>query len=93
MAKTIDGGAQPTVHMTIQAMIARAQRHADQTGKSVGLTYDLAKDVISLVDLTTVNLAELNATAALCARFFRIVTPASDTGCPRAVPARPAECR
>lgn len=93
MARTIDDGMQPTVQMTIQAMIVRAQRHADHTGTSVGLTYDLAKDVISLVDLTTLNLADLDTTAALRARFFRIITPMSGAASPRAVPARTAECR
>ena len=93
MANTIDGGTPPTAHMSIQAMIVRAQRHADQTGKSVGVSYDLAKDVISLVDLTTVNLAALDSASALRARFFRIVTPTAGTGhgCP--APVRTADCR
>lgn len=93
MAKRIDDGAPPTVHMTIQAMIGRAQRHADQTGKSVGLTYDLVKDVISLVDLTTVNLGDLSTAAALRARFFRIITPTSHTDCAGTFAARTADCR
>jgi hypothetical protein len=93
MANTIDGGTPPTAHMSIQAMIVRAQRHADQTGKSIGVSYDLAKDVIGLVDLTTVNLAALDTASALRARFFRIVTPASNTGCGHAATGRTAECR
>ena len=90
MAERIDDGAPPTVHTTIQAMIGRAQRHADRTGKSVGVTYDLIKDVIGLVDLSTINLADLSTAAALRARFFRIVTPSPHTGGAGALLARPA---
>ncbi|MDH3704175.1 MAG: hypothetical protein OEU46_22990 [Alphaproteobacteria bacterium] len=52
MAQRIDDGTQPTAHSAVQAMIVRAQHAADQTGKRVGLSFDLMKDQIELVDLS-----------------------------------------
>ena len=68
MAQRIDNGTQPTAHTAVQAMIVRAQQVADQTGKRVGLTFDLMRDQIELVDLS----AETSEEAVL----FRTVSPA-----------------
>jgi len=51
MAYRIDDGVQPTAHTAIQAMIVRGQQAADQTGKSVGVHYDLATDQVSLIEI------------------------------------------
>ena len=70
MARSIDGGLEPTAHSAVQAMIVRAQQLADQSGKSVGLVYDLTKDEISLVDIADSDAAGVD--------FVRIMTPAED---------------
>mgnify|MGYP000078655031 CR=1 FL=1 len=49
MAQRIDDGMQPTAHTAVQAMIVRAQQVADQTGKDIGVHFDLAEDQVSLV--------------------------------------------
>jgi len=51
MASRIDNGIQPTAHTAVQAMIVRAQQAADQTGKPVGVHYDLTADQVSLVEI------------------------------------------
>lgn len=51
MAQRIDNGMQPTAHTAVQAMIVRAQQAADQSGKAVGVHYDLAADQVSLVEV------------------------------------------
>ncbi|MCG8545737.1 MAG: hypothetical protein MJE12_16165 [Alphaproteobacteria bacterium] len=70
MARSIDGGLEPTAHSAVQAMIVRAQQLADQSGKSVGLVYDLTKDEISLVDIADSDAAGLD--------FVRVLVPAED---------------
>jgi hypothetical protein len=70
MAQRIDDGTQPTAHTAVQAMIVRAQHAADQTGKRVGLAYDLIKDQIELVDLSAETPEE--------AVIFRTVVPAME---------------
>lgn len=52
MANRIDNGLQPTAHTAVQAMIVRAQQVADESGKAVGVYYDLATDQVSLVEIT-----------------------------------------
>ncbi len=51
MANRIDNGVQPTADTAIQAMIVRAHQVADQTGKAIGVHYDLATDQVSLVEI------------------------------------------
>lgn len=51
MAQRIDDGVQPTAHTAVQAMIVRAQQVADQTGKAIGVHFDLAEDQVSLVEI------------------------------------------
>ena len=70
MARRIDGGLEPSAHSAIQAMIVRAQQLADQTGKSVGLAYDLTNDEISLLDI--------DGSDAQGLEFLRIMIPAND---------------
>ena len=74
MAQRIDNGTQPTAHSAVQAMIVRAQHAADQTGKRVGLTYDLMRDQIELVDLS--------AGAPEEAVIFRTVVPVHKLSAP-----------
>lgn len=52
MASRIDNGLQPTAHTAVQAMIVRAQQVADESGKAVGVHYDLTTDQVSLVEIT-----------------------------------------
>ena len=68
MASRIDDGSQPTAHTAIQAMIVRAHQVADQTGKAVGVHYDLGTDQISLV--------EIGPDVATETAFLRIASPA-----------------
>jgi hypothetical protein len=68
MANRIDAGVQPTAHTAVQAMIVRAQQAADQTGKAVGVRYDLASDEISLIEITPETPKEIS--------FVRIASPA-----------------
>jgi hypothetical protein len=68
MANRIDAGVQPTAHTAVQAMIVRAQQAADQTGKAIGVRYDLATDEISLIEITPDVARELT--------FVRIAAPA-----------------
>jgi hypothetical protein len=68
MANRIDSGVQPTAHTAVQAMIVRAQQVADQTGKAIGVRYDLASDELSLVEITPESAKE--------ATFIRIAAPA-----------------
>jgi hypothetical protein len=68
MANRIDDGVQPTAHTAVQAMIVRAQQAADQTGKAVGVHYDLAADQVSLVEITPDTPKEVT--------FLRVATPA-----------------
>jgi hypothetical protein len=68
MANRIDTGVQPTAHTAVQAMIVRAQQLADQTGKAVGVRYDLASDEISLVEISPDMPKEIS--------FVRIASPA-----------------
>jgi len=70
MAQRIDDGTQPTAHSAVQAMIVRAQHAANQTGKRVGLAFNLMTDEITLVDLS--------AGAPEEAVFFRTVARTSD---------------
>ena len=51
-------------------MIVRAQQLADQSGKSVGLAYDLAKDEISLVDIADSDAEGLD--------FVRVLVPTEE---------------
>lgn len=51
MAQRIDDGVQPTAHTAVQAMIVRAQQVADQTGKAIGVHFDLQEDQVSLVEI------------------------------------------
>jgi hypothetical protein len=67
MASRIDTGIQPTAHTAVQAMIVRAQQVADQTGKAVGVRYDLASDEISLVEISPDMPKEIS--------FVRIASP------------------
>lgn len=67
MAQRIDNGVQPTAHTAVQAMIVRAQQAADQTGKVVGVHYDLEADQVSLV--------EVGPDAPTDVTFVRIVSP------------------
>jgi len=68
MAYRIDNGEQPTAHTAIQAMIVRAQQAADQTGKAVGVHYDLSTDQVSLVEVGPDVPAEIV--------FLRVAAPA-----------------
>ncbi len=68
MANRIDDGVQPTAHTAVQAMIVRAQQAADQTGKAVGVRYDLASDEISLIEIGPETPKEIS--------FVRVVSPA-----------------
>ena len=68
MANRIDTGVQPTAHTAVQAMIVRAQQVADQSGKAVGVRYDLASDEISLIEITPDVPKEVS--------FLRIAAPA-----------------
>jgi hypothetical protein len=68
MANRIDAGVQPTAHTAVQAMIVRAQQAADQTGKAIGVRYDLTTDEISLIEITPDVARELS--------FVRIAAPA-----------------
>lgn len=67
MAQRIDNGVQPTAHTAVQAMIVRAQQAADQTGKVVGVHYDLEADQVSLV--------EVGPDAPADVTYIRIVSP------------------
>ncbi len=68
MASRIDAGVQPTAHTAVQAMIVRAQQVADQTGKAVGVRYDLTSDEITLIEITPETPKEIT--------FVRIAAPA-----------------
>jgi hypothetical protein len=68
MAYRVDDGEQPTAHTAIQAMIVRGQQAADQTGKPVGVHYDLAADQVSLVEIGPDMPAEIV--------FLRVAVPA-----------------
>ena len=68
MASRIDSGVQPTAHTAVQAMIVRAQQVADQTGKAVGVRYDLTSDEITLIEITPETPKEI--------AFVRIAAPA-----------------
>ena len=69
MANRIDDGVQPTAHTAVQAMIVRAQQVADQTGKAVGVRYDLASDEISLVEIGPETPKKIS--------FVRVASPAT----------------
>lgn len=79
MAQRIDNGTQPTAHSAVQAMIVRAQHAADETGKRVGLVYDLMRDQIEMVDLS--------AGAPEEAVIFRTVVPVRKLSAPESDPA------
>lgn len=68
MAQRIDNDMQPTAHTAVQTMIVRAQQAADQTGKAVGVHYDLAADQVSLVEVGPDVPADVT--------FIRIASPA-----------------
>ena len=70
MANRIDNGVQPTAHTAVQAMIVRAQHVADQSGKAVGVHYDLATDQVSLVEITPDVPKDVT--------FLRIAAPAGE---------------
>jgi hypothetical protein len=67
MASRIDDGADFMAHTVIHTMVVRMQQIADQTGKSIGLIYDLAADRIRFVEMGS---GGFDASA-----IFRIVTP------------------
>ncbi|MPY73839.1 MAG: hypothetical protein GEU87_06240 [Alphaproteobacteria bacterium] len=68
MANRIDSGVQPTAHTAVQAMIVRAQQVADQTGKAIGVRYDLEADELSLIEITP--------EVAMETSFVRVAAPA-----------------
>ncbi|MGD8809798.1 MAG: hypothetical protein PVG24_09340 [Gammaproteobacteria bacterium] len=76
MASRIDNGIQPTAHTAVQAMIVRAQQVADESGKAVGVHYDLATDQVSLVEITP--------DVPKDATFLRVAAPVD--GIPAAAP-------
>jgi hypothetical protein len=67
MAQRIDGGVQPTAHTAIQAMIVRAKQAAEQSGKAVGVHYDLEADQVSLI--------EVGPDAPVGVTFLHVVSP------------------
>jgi hypothetical protein len=67
MASRIDGNAETMAHTMIHAVIVRMQGVADQTGKSIGLIYDLSADRIRFVDTDSGGFDR--------SAIFRIVTP------------------
>jgi len=67
MASRIDGTAEMMAHTVIHAMVVRMQLIADQTGKSIGLIYDLSADRIRFVDTESGGFDR--------SAIFRIVTP------------------
>ena len=79
MANRIDDGVQPTAHTALQAMIVRAQQLADQSGKTVGVHYDLDADQISLV--------EIGPDAPADVTFVRIAAPHGGVALAAAKPA------
>jgi hypothetical protein len=67
MASRIDGTAETMAHTVIHAVIVRMQGVADQTGKSIGLIYDLSADRIRFVDTDSAGFDR--------SEIFHIVTP------------------
>lgn len=67
MASRIDEGAEMMAHTVIHTMVVRMQHIADQTGKSIGLIYDLAADRIRFVEIGS---GGFGASA-----IFRVVRP------------------
>jgi len=67
MASRIDGNAETMAHTVIHTMVVRMQLIADQTGKSIGLIYDLSADRIRFVDADSGGFDR--------SAVFRIVTP------------------
>jgi len=67
MACRIDGNAEFMAHTVIHTMVVRMQHIADQTGKSIGLIYDLAADRIRFV--------EMGSGGFDASTVFRVVTP------------------
>jgi len=67
MASRIDEGADFMAHTVIHTMVVRMQHIADQTGKSIGLIYDLAADRIRFV--------EMGSGGFDASTIFRVVTP------------------
>lgn len=69
MASKIEIGTGPEAHTVIHAITIRAQQVANQTGKRIGMMYDLAADRIRLVEFKD---GDVDAGA-----LFRIVSPQS----------------
>jgi hypothetical protein len=69
MAQRIDNGVHPAAHTAVHAMIVRAQQAADQTGKTVGVHYDLQSDEVSLVEIGPDMPADVT--------FLRVAVPAN----------------
>jgi hypothetical protein len=67
MACRIDEGAELMAHTVIHTTVVRMQHIADQTGKSIGLIYDLAADRIRFV--------EIGSGGFDASTVFRVVTP------------------
>jgi hypothetical protein len=70
MASRIDDGADFMAHTVIHTMVVRMQHVADQTGKSIGLIYDLAADRIRFVEMGSGGFDR--------SAIFRVVTPRTD---------------
>jgi len=67
MASRIDANSEIMAHTVIHATIVRMQHVADQTGKSIGMIYDLATDRIRFVDMSGSGFERT--------QVFRVVTP------------------
>lgn len=67
MASRIDEHAEVMAHTTIHAVVVRMQHVADQTGKSIGLIYDLSADRIRFVEMDSGGFDR--------SAVFRVVTP------------------
>jgi len=67
MASRIDANSEMSAHTVIHATIVRMQHVADQTGKAIGMIYDLSADRIRFVEMGG---GGFDRTAV-----FRVVTP------------------
>lgn len=69
MASKIETGSKPAAHAVIHAFTVQAQQIANQTGRRIGMIYDLTADRIGLL--------EIKDDGVEMSLLFRVVSPQS----------------